>query len=39
MEMISLESHGKVVLAKLNHGVTNALNPKVVKELEQPLTR
>lgn len=33
MEMISVENHGKVVLAKLNHGVTNAMNPKVVKEL------
>jgi enoyl-CoA hydratase/carnithine racemase len=35
MEMISVEHHGKVVFAKLNNGVTNALNPKVVKELER----
>ena len=34
MEMISVENHGKVVFAKLNHGTTNALSPKVVKELE-----
>jgi len=34
MEMISVEHHGKVVFAKLNNGITNALNPKVVKELE-----
>jgi enoyl-CoA hydratase/carnithine racemase len=33
MEMISVENHGKVVYAKLNRGVTNAMNPKVVKEL------
>jgi len=33
MEMISVENHGKVVYAKLNNGVTNALSPKVVKEL------
>ncbi len=33
MEMVSVENHGKVVFAKLKHGVTNALNPKVVKEL------
>jgi hypothetical protein len=26
MEMISVENHGKVVYAKLNHGVTNAMN-------------
>ena len=37
MEMISVENHGKVVFAKLNHGVSNALNPKVVKELEAVL--
>ena len=35
MEMISVEHHGNVVFAKLNNGVTNALNPKVVKELER----
>ena len=35
MEMISVEHHGKVVFARLNNGVTNALNPKVVKELER----
>jgi len=34
MEMVSLEKLGKVLLAKLNHGVTNALNPEVVKELD-----
>ena len=34
MEMISVESHGKVLFAKLNHGLTNALSSKVVKELE-----
>ncbi|MFZ0483287.1 MAG: enoyl-CoA hydratase-related protein, partial [Desulfobacterales bacterium] len=34
MGMISVEHHGKVVFARLNNGVTNALNPKVVKELE-----
>jgi enoyl-CoA hydratase/carnithine racemase len=33
MEMISMENHGKVVFAKLNHGVTNALSPKVVDKL------
>ena len=35
MEMISVEHHGKIVFAKLNNGITNALNPKVVKELER----
>ena len=39
MEMISVESHGKVVLAKLNHGITNAINLKVVKELETILNQ
>lgn len=39
MEMISVESHGKVVLAKLNHGVTNAINQKVVKELQTILNQ
>ena len=39
MEMISVESHGKVVLAKLNHGISNAINPKVVKELETILNQ
>jgi enoyl-CoA hydratase/carnithine racemase len=34
MEIISVEHHGKVLFAKLNNGVTNALNPKVVRELE-----
>ena len=34
MEMISVENHGKVMFAKLNRGVSNALNPKMVKELE-----
>ena len=33
MEMISVENHGKVVFVKLNHCVTNAVNPKMVKEL------
>ena len=33
MGMISVEKHGKVLLAKLNYGVTNALNPKVFQEL------
>jgi enoyl-CoA hydratase/carnithine racemase len=33
MEMISMENHGKVLFAKLNHGVTNAFNPKMIKEL------
>ena len=37
MEMISVEHHGKVLFAKLNNGVTNALNPKVVRELEAVL--
>jgi enoyl-CoA hydratase/carnithine racemase len=37
MEMVSVENHGKVVFVKLNHGVTNALSPKVVKELEAVL--
>ena len=37
MEMISVENHGKVMFAKLNRGVSNALNPKVVKELEAVL--
>ena len=35
--MISVEHHGKVAFAKLNNGVTNALNPKVVRELEAVL--
>jgi len=39
MEMISVESHGKVVSAKLNHGITNAINPKVVMELETILNQ
>ena len=34
MEMISVEQHDKVVFARLNNGVTNALNPKVVREME-----
>jgi enoyl-CoA hydratase/carnithine racemase len=34
MEIISVEHHGKVAFAKLNNGVTNALSPKVVRELE-----
>ena len=34
MEMISVENHGKVVHVKLNNGTTNAVNPKMVKELE-----
>ncbi len=33
MEMISVGNHGRVALVKLNHGVTNALNPKFVHEL------
>ena len=37
MEMISVEIHGKVAFAKLNNGVINALNPKVVRELEAVL--
>jgi enoyl-CoA hydratase/carnithine racemase len=37
MEMISVENHGKVVFVKLDRGVSNALNPKVVKELEAVL--
>ena len=37
MEMISVEQHDKVVFARLNNGVTNALNPKVVRELEAVL--
>jgi enoyl-CoA hydratase/carnithine racemase len=37
MEMISVEYHGKVVFAKLNHGVTNALSPNVIKKLETVL--
>ena len=37
MEMISVEHHGKVVFAKLKHGVTNALNPKVFQELGEIL--
>lgn len=37
MKMISLENHGKVVFAKLNNGVTNALSPKLVKELKMVL--
>jgi enoyl-CoA hydratase/carnithine racemase len=39
MEMVSVEQHGWVTLVKLNHGVTNALNPKVVYELEAILRR
>ncbi|MFO7555866.1 MAG: enoyl-CoA hydratase/isomerase family protein [Desulfobacterales bacterium] len=37
MGMISVEKHGKVLLAKLNYGVTNALNPKVFHELGEIL--
>ena len=37
MEMISVEHHGKVLFAKLNNGVTNALNPTVVGELKAVL--
>jgi enoyl-CoA hydratase/carnithine racemase len=37
MEMISVEKHGKVLLAKMNYGVTNALNPKVFQELGEIL--
>jgi len=37
METISLEHHGKVLFAKLNNGVTNALNPTVVGELKAVL--
>jgi Delta3-Delta2-enoyl-CoA isomerase len=37
MEMLSVENHGKVVFVKLSHGVTNALSPKVVNELEEVL--
>lgn len=33
MEMISVENHRKILFVKLNNGVTNALNSKVVKEL------
>ncbi len=39
MEMVSVEQHGWVTLVKLNHGVTNSLNPKVVYELEAILRR
>jgi enoyl-CoA hydratase/carnithine racemase len=34
MEMVSVEHHGRVALVKLNHGVTNALSPKFVYELD-----
>jgi enoyl-CoA hydratase/carnithine racemase len=34
MEMVSVENHGKVLFAKMNSGVTNALNLKMVQELE-----
>jgi len=37
METISVEHHGKVLFAKLNNGVTNALNPTVVGELKAVL--
>ncbi len=39
METVSVEQQGCVTLVKLNHGVTNALNPKVVYELEAILRR
>ncbi len=39
MGIISVEHHGRVALVNLNHGVTNALSPKVVHELEAVLRR
>ena len=39
MEMVSVEQYGWVTLVKLNHGVTNALNPNIVYELEAVLRR
>ena len=39
MEMVSVEHHGRVMAVKLNHGVTNALSPKLVHELETVLQR
>jgi enoyl-CoA hydratase/carnithine racemase len=39
MEMVSVEHHEGVALVKLNHGVTNALSPKVVYELEAIFNR
>ena len=39
METVSVEQHGWVTLAKLNHGVTNSLNPNIVYELEAVLRR
>jgi enoyl-CoA hydratase/carnithine racemase len=39
MEMVSVEHHGRVAVVKLNHGVTNALNPEVVHGLESVLRR
>ena len=39
MEMVSVEHHGRVAVVKLNHGVTNALSPKVVHEMEAVLRR
>ena len=34
MEMVSVENHGRVAFIKLNHGVSNALNPEVVQKLK-----
>jgi Delta3-Delta2-enoyl-CoA isomerase len=39
MEMVSVEHLGWVALVKLNHGVTNALSPKVVYELQAILRK
>jgi enoyl-CoA hydratase/carnithine racemase len=39
MDMISVDYHGSVMLAKFNHGVTNALNPEFVQELDEILQR
>lgn len=37
MEPIRMEQHDEVAILKLNHGVTNAINPQLVSELAQTL--
>ena len=39
MEMVSVEQYGRVAVVKLNHGVANALSPKLVHEMEVVLHR
>jgi len=39
METVSLEHHGRVALVRLQHGVTNALSPKLIHGLEAVFRR